>query len=348
MSNRASDGVNAADPRRGAADRADAGAAIGGDTAGSRGAPPPCPPPLPPGRPASFAVPDGACDCHAHVFGAPPRYPYREPRRYTPADGSDVEHYARMLRALGLTRAVLVQPTLYHDNRLTLDGMHALRQAGIDARGIVLLDECASDEELAALHDAGIRGVRAHLRGGSEGRPGDDAPLADRLHALDRLAERIAPMGWHLQLHVAGDMLGGLADWLSGLPIAVVLDHFARVRLSAGTTDAGARRLIDLLHGGACWLKLSAPNRFDAPLPPYPALAPFVRDLVAAAPDRMLWGSDWPHSSFLGAMPSDAELLDALALWIPDADTRRRVLVDNPATLYGFAPPFTKTTREAP
>lgn len=307
----------------------------------------PCPPPLPPSAPARFEVPGGACDCHAHVFGAPPRYPYREPRRYTPAAGSDADHYALMLRSLGLTRAVLVQPTLYRDNRVTLDGMRALQRAGMEARGIALVDDRTPGEELAALHDAGIRGARAHLRGATEGRPGDDTPLADRLRALDRLAARIGPLGWHLQLHIDGDALPRLADWLRGLRLPVVLDHFARVRLAAGGEDAGSRCLLDLLRDGACWLKLSAPYRFDDPLPPYPSLVPFARKLADAAPERMLWGSDWPHSSFHGTMPADAALLDALAQWAPDADMRRRILVDNPARLYGFSPISHHKTRDA-
>jgi predicted TIM-barrel fold metal-dependent hydrolase len=312
------------------------------------GGPPACPAPLPPAGAPTFTVPAGACDCHAHVFGGPPRYPYREPRRYTPAADTGVEQYAQVLRALGLTRAVLVQPTLYHDNSLTLDGMLALEQAGIEARGVALASERTADATLAGMHDAGIRGVRAHLRGAAEGRPGDDIPLAERLRALDRLAARIAPLGWHLQLHVAGAELPRLADWIGKLPIPVVLDHFARVRLSAGSDDASGRTLLDLLRSANCWLKLSAPNRFDDPLPPYPSLAPFARQLVDAAPGRMLWGSDWPHSSFQGTMPSDAALLDALALWAPEAGTRRRILVDNPAKLYGFSPSPTKTKREAP
>ncbi|AOB33373.1 hypothetical protein AKI39_03430 [Bordetella sp. H567] len=293
---------------------------------------------MPAGQQPGFAVPAGACDCHAHVFGGPPAYPYREPRRYTPAAGTGVQAYIRMLGSLGLTRAVLVQPTLYHDNRLTLDGMRALEQAGIQARGVALADAGISDATLALLHDAGVRGVRAHLRGTPEGRPGDALPLADRLRALDRLAGRIAPLGWHLQLHVAGAELLRLAEWIRALPVPVVLDHFARVRLSAGAADAGGRTLLALLRGGACWLKLSAPNRFDDPAAPYPSLAPFARELVDAAPHRMLWGSDWPHSSFHGVMPSDAALLDALALWAPDAQARHRILVDNPARLYGFSP----------
>lgn len=317
-------------------DPAPAGAPSG--AAHADGGPPPCPAPLPPGDRPGFAVPAGACDCHAHVFGEPPRYPYREPRRYTPAQDTDVQAYIHVLRSLGLARAVLVQSTLYHDNRLTLDGMRALEQAGIDARGIALAHEDTSDATLATLHDAGVRGVRAHLRGAPEGRPGDDVPLAERLRALDRLAGRIAPLGWHLQLHVAGAELPRLAEWIRALPVPVVLDHFAGVRLSAGSADAGARTLLDLLRGGSCWVKLSAPYRFDDSAPPYPDLAPFVRELVDAAPRHALWGSDWPHASFHGTMPTDAALLDALALWAPDAGVRRRILVDNPAKLYGFSP----------
>lgn len=283
-------------------------------------------------------MPPGACDCHAHVFGPPTLYPYVAGRRYTPS-GAGLDDYLATLHALGITRAVVVQPTLYADNRVTLDALGALQRAGIAARGIARLEPSASDDEIARLHHAGFRGIRCHLRGNREDRAdegGAPGARAGRLAAIEAFSARLARFGWHLQLHLDGDELPALEPWLRRLPVDVVLDHFGRVRLADGCADAGCRALLRLLAGGTCWVKMSAPYRCSDALPPYPALAPFARVLAAAAPGRLLWGSDWPHSSLTGAMPDDAALLDMLALWVPDAGARHGVLVDNPSRLYGF------------
>ncbi len=297
--------------------------------------PPACPAPRSPSYAPSSSVPAGACDCHAHIFGPPGRYPYVPARRYTPASAG-LDDYCRMLTALGIKRAVLVQPTIYVGNDAAIDATAALAQRGVAARAIVRLDASADASAdaaaIAKLHTAGARGVRCHLR--------DPSHLgANELAEIELLAARIAPFGWHLQLHLHGDALPALATWLRGLPVEVVLDHFARVRVAAGANDPGYRTLLQLVRDGACWIKLSAPYRFDDPAPPYPSFTALASMLVDAAPDRLLWGSDWPHSSFDGEMPDDAQLLDALASWVPDADARRRILVDNPARLYGFDGP---------
>jgi len=289
-----------------------------------------CASPVPPSVRPSFEVPPLACDCHAHVYGFPPHYAPDGDQRYIPSDDSQAPDYLRMLRSLGIQRAVLVQPTIYRDNQVTLDGMDVLRAAGIDARGIALVDPAVEPAEIARLDAAGIRGVRIHLREASAPRDHETRFLKQ----LDLLAERIKPFGWHLQLHVHGNRLRGLRGWIAGLPVPLVLDHFGRIDLKRAADDPNYDVLLRLLAEQNCWVKLSAVNRFDDPAPPYPSLRSAVQELIAFAPDRLLWGTDWPHSSFKGAMPSDAALLDVLAYWTPDASIRHRILVANPERLY--------------
>ncbi|MBV9783114.1 MAG: amidohydrolase family protein, partial [Acidisphaera sp.] len=236
-----------------------------------------------------------------------------------------LDEYRAMLRALGIARAVVVQPGIYRDNRATLD---ALASAGGLWRGVARIDDGCTDAELRRLHEAGFRGVRLDGRKGPEG-----------LAALEAMAARIAPLGWHVQLHLYARDLPELASRLAALPVDVVLDHFARVDLPEGTGQPGFRAVLELLATRRCWVKLSAPYRFGEPKPPYAGLLPFAKALVAAAPDRLVWGSDWPHASHDGFMPNDGDLLDLLTEWVPDATTRTMILATNPARLYDFASP---------
>jgi predicted TIM-barrel fold metal-dependent hydrolase len=153
---------------------------------------------------------------------------------------------------------------------------------------------------------------------------------------MEAIARKIAPFGWHLQFHLDARELVTLADRLRRLPVDIVVDHLGHMPLSAGVEHPGFQALLALLREGRCWVKLSSPNRFGDPRPPYPGVMPYARALVEAAPQRCVWASDWPHSRFAGFMPNDGELLDLLAVWAPDAATRKQILVDNPARLYGF------------
>jgi predicted TIM-barrel fold metal-dependent hydrolase len=287
------------------------------------GAPACQPPDLLPRVPV-MAVPPLACDCHAHIFGDPARYPLVPGRRYTPS-AANLDDYRAMLAALGLQRAVIVQPTIYPDNQVTID---ALQSAGGQWRGIARLDAGVTQQELERLHAIGFRGVRFHPRRADDG----------GLERLEFLCARIAPLGWHVQFHLDARDLGELAPRIEKLPVACVIDHLGHMAPagSVGIDEPGFQVLLRWLREERAWVKLSAPNRFGDPLPPYPQVLPFARALVAANPGRVLWGSDWPHSSHKGFMPNDADLLDLLALWAPDEALRRRILVDNPAELYGF------------
>ncbi len=287
--------------------------------------PPVCASPdLAPRKP-HIAVPPHACDCHAHIFGSPEHYPYRARRRYTPAPAG-LREYVHMLDVLGIERAVIVQPGIYRDNCVTLD---ALRMSGGRFRGIALLDANADEKEIERLHGYGFRGVRFNPRNNK----------VDALCDLESVAARVSPFGWHLQFHLDARDLPELMARLAKLPADIVIDHMGHMAPAATSSveHPGFQALLRLLREERAWVKLSAPNRFGDPRPPYPAVLPFARALVAANSDRVVWASDWPHSSHHGDMPNDGELLDLLALWAPDEDARRKILVDNPARLYGFA-----------
>ncbi len=267
-------------------------------------------------------VPAGACDAHAHLFGPPDRYPYRETRMYTPPPVT-VADYRRMLGALGIERAVIVHTAIHRDYQVTLD---ALRESQGRFRAIALPDPGMSARELETLHEAGFRGVRFNPYFNAQ----------QELRPLEEIAARIKPFGWHLQFHLDARDLPGLGPRLEQLPVEVVIDHLGHMPLAAGLDHPGFRFLLRWLREKRCWVKLSAPMRFEDPRPPYPNVTPFARALAEAGPDRVLWGSDWPHVLYDGFVPNDGELLDLLAAWAPDPALRRRILVDNPAALYGF------------
>ena len=276
-----------------------------------------------PGRP-KVAAPPNAWDCHAHIFGPVEQYPLIPGRTYTPPQAS-IQAYQRMLSALGLDRAVIVQPSVYGtDNRCTYDAVAA---SGGRWRGIAVVDASTNMHALQRLHDAGFRGVRINLlfKGG----------LA--MDSLEQVARLIAPLGWHVQLLVDGRDLAELAPRLRRLPVPFVIDHMGHMPAQLGLAHPGFAVLLALAREGNCWVKLSGPYRISAKPYPYEDAAPIARALVAAAPERMVWGSDWPHPSFQGAMPVDATLLDLLASWVPESRTRQRILTTNPAELYDFA-----------
>lgn len=286
-----------------------------------------------PGKPM-LTIPPGSADCHAHIFGPQDRYPYTLNRSYTPPEAS-IAAYRRMLGALGFERAVIVQPSVYGtDNRCTRDAIVA---SGGKWHGVAVVEPGASDSLLADLHADGFRGVRINLlfKGGLQ------------LDALERIARAIQPMGWHVQLLLDGRDLPELADRLQRLPVDIVVDHMGHMPASLGVAHAGFQTLLQLLRGGRCWVKLSGAYRISSKPQPYEDAVPFARALVETLPDKLVFGTDWPHPSISVPMPQDASLLDLLPTWAPDEATRRRILVDNPARLYDF--PFSSDgeTRDA-
>jgi predicted TIM-barrel fold metal-dependent hydrolase len=277
-----------------------------------------------PGRPR-LEIPAGSCDCHAHIFGPVDKYPYTPNRSYTPPEAG-IKAYLRMLGALGFEHAVIVQPSVYGtDNRCTRDAVVA---SGGRWRGVAVVEPGVSDSVLAELHAAGFRGVRINLlfKGGLQ------------VDALERIAHAIQARGWHVQLLLDGRDLPNLADRLRRLPVDFVVDHMGHMPASLGTGHAGFQTLLQLLRGGRCWVKLSGAYRISAKPQPYDDAVPFARALVETAPDKLVFGTDWPHPSISVPMPQDASLLDLLPAWAPDEATRWRILVENPARLYDFPP----------
>ena len=282
-----------------------------------------CQGPDPNPTPPRLKAPAGATDTHFHIFGPEERYPFVPERRFTPPDAS-VASYTKMHRTMGLSRAVLVQPSMYGtDNRRQLE---AAREMDIPTRTIVVVPVSVADAEIEALHAQGARGVRFN--------PSQPGSLP--LDQLERFAERLAGFGWHIQLMLTPAQLIELAPRLGKLRCTIVIDHMGDVRSSGGVNQPAFRALLGLVRGEQCWLKLSAGYHHSDQAPPYPETIPLAHALVDARPDRLLWGSDWPHANHWGRMPNSTDLFDLLLEWVPDEAVRTRILVDNPARLYGF------------
>jgi predicted TIM-barrel fold metal-dependent hydrolase len=259
------------------------------------------------------------------VFGPAHRFPFAPDRAYTPPD-SGVDDFEQLQARLGLSRAVFVQASCHGtDNSAMLDAIE--RGAGRYA-GVAMIDETFSDAAIARLHDVGVRGTRfnfvAHLGG------------APDLDTFWRIVDRVAPRGWHVVLHFDAKDLPSHAELLERMPCPYVIDHMARVPTAGGIDQEPFRALLDLLADDRCWVKISGAERLtaDGP-PPYDDVVPYARALIAAAPDRVLWGTDWPHPN-VRHMPDDGDLLDLLAAFAPDEATRTAILVANPERLYDF------------
>lgn len=286
------------------------------------------------------ALPPGACDCHVHLFGAPGRYPLAARRAYTPglAEVADAE---ALLRVLGLARLVLVQPSAYGtDNACLLDGLAAL---GGRARGIAVVARDIGDAELAELHAAGVRGLRVNLGG-----PEADAAGQDLGGVLESTAARLSQSGWLLQLHAPAAALVAAGEAARGLAVPLVIDHFANIPATALPDHPACTLVENLLAGGNAWLKLSAPYRVARDARGLERLRRWVDRLAARWPDRLLWGSDWPHTPphgpqvdparSIGFREVDAAAdLATLLAWLGDADLCEKVLARNPERLLGFA-----------
>lgn len=286
-----------------------------------------CMPPDPNPKKPVFAAPRGACDTHCHIFGPPEVFPYSERRRYTPP-AAPLEHYLMLLDAIGIDRGIVVQPNVHDtDNRVSID---AIARSGGRLRGVGRIDDRTTDRELEEMDQGGIRGIRFEF---VAGRPG-----STNLPLFERMMERIRPLDWHVELHVDPDVLVAHADWFRALHCISVVDHFARIQTSEGIDQPAFRLLLELLERPNYWVKISgADQRTLAPYP-YADVVPFARALIKAAPDRVIWGTNWPHSNIfeLGRTSNDGLLLDLMLDFAPDESVRNKILVHNPARLFGF------------
>jgi D-galactarolactone isomerase len=270
--------------------------------------------------PPTLKAPSGACDCHMHIYDGD-RFPPSRPESRMQSSAR-AEDYRLFQRRIGTSRVVVVQPAAYGTaNEVTLD---AVAQLGPQARGIAVVHPTVTDADLKRMADGGIRGIRFTQF--------DPKTAATTLDMIEPLAKRVAPLGWHVQIHLRADQIANAADLLQRLPGTVVFDHLGR--LANGVVDPAFAVIRRMLDKGNTWMKLSGAYMFDAP-PRYAKAAPIAQAYIAAAPERMVWGSDWPHPTE-NEKPDDAVLFDLLSDWAPDPATRQRILVDNPAKLYGF------------
>lgn len=281
------------------------------------------------GEPA-FKVPPLGCDCHFHVFGAAARYPYGPDLRYPPPL-APLEVYLALARRFGFERFVFVQPSAYgRDNACMLD---AMREVGASCRGIVDIDENAPDAELARLHAAGVRGVRINV---SPVHPLEAGLAATMLPRIERLHSRCTELGWQLDFLTPGWLTSELMPTLKKLKCDFTIAHMGMFLARNGAEQPGFQQLLDLLrHGdGRCWVKLTGVYRMSV-APGFADAAPLAQALIATAPDRIIWGSDYPHLSFADRVGS-VELFNLLGDWAPDDAVRRGILVDNPQRLFRF------------
>jgi len=291
----------------------------------------------------NFAIPRGACDCHVHVFGDAAIFPFAEKRIYTPPQAS-VEQLLELQRDLQLDRVVVVQPSVYGaDNACTID---AVRRMGARARGVAVIDKATPRTALEEMARAGIRGVRLNLETNTAGR----FDPADARALLDTTAEQIRGLGWHVQIYTRTSVIADLKNHLAQMPFPVVVDHFGRGNPAQGATHPDFAALLELVKSGHVYVKISGAYRVSEQAPDFAEVAPLGLALVAANPDRIVWGTDWPHpnSDYGRGKPlseisppfpiDDGLLLNQLPKWVPDAALRKKILVDNPARLYGFEP----------
>jgi 2-pyrone-4,6-dicarboxylate lactonase len=286
-----------------------------------------CRPPDPNTRRPVFRAPAKACDAHCHIFGPGDRYPYALDRTYTPPD-APLSRFKELHEILGLPRAVLVNASCHGlDNTVIID---AIAQSGGSYRGIANADASMSDAEFARLHEAGLRGVRFHFVKHLGGIP-DMGEFA-------RVIDRIRPLGWHVDLHFdAGDLLQ-FKELLYSLPVPFIIDHMGRVPTKDGLDQQPFRILLDLFRNHPnCWVKITGSERISSEGPPFTDAVPFARALIETAPDRILWGTDWPHPNITRHMANDGDLVDLFPLFAPEAELQRKILVDNPHRLYGFS-----------
>lgn len=282
-----------------------------------------CQPPDPDTHKPRTDLPPGACDAHCHVFGPAARYPYAPDRAYTPPD-APVEALRRVHRILGIERAVIVQASCHGtDNTAMLD---AIAAAGGAYRGIAILDGTVTDAELQRLHEGGIRGVRFNFVRHLGGTPD--------LAVFDAMLDRIGPLGWHVVLHLDAEDIVEHAGRIGRLRVPFVIDHMGRVKARGGLDQAPFRQLLRLMRNPLAWVKVCGAERVSSAGAPFSDAVPFAAALIEAAPDRVLWGTDWPHPNIGGDMPNDGDLVDLVARFTADAALRQQLLVTNPTRLY--------------
>lgn len=276
-------------------------------------------------RKPMYQPPAGAVDAHCHVFGPGDIFPFAPERKYTPCDASKDQLWA-LRDHLGFSRNVIVQATCHGaDNRALVD---ALNHSNGLARGVATVKASVTDEELQALHAAGVRGVRFNFV----------KRLVDALpfDSLKSIAERIKDLGWHIVIYFESQELPELYDFFTSLPTTVVVDHMGRPDVSKDIDGPEFALFLKLMENENFWSKVSCPERLslDGPHGNYLDVVPFARKVVEQFPDRVLWGTDWPHPNMKNHMPDDGQLVEMIPLIAPTEELQKKLLVDNPMRLY--------------
>jgi predicted TIM-barrel fold metal-dependent hydrolase len=296
--------------------------------------------PSQPTTPVNFDVPAGACDCHTHIHGDPEKFPFFAGRVYTPEPASP-EEMAALHKALHIERVVIVTPSVYGtDNSATLFGM---KFRGNTARGVAVIDDKTPESDLDSMAQAGIRGIRINLA-----TSGVNDPSVGR-QRLQAAIARVKARGWHVQIYTNLPLVTSIKDLVASSPVPVVFDHFGGADAALGLEQPGWSDLVELVKAGKAYVKISGAYRLSKQAPDYPDAVPFAKSLIGANPERIVWGTDWPHPNSVtppGKKPTDVtplyqiadgRLFNQLAVWAPDAGVRKKILVDNPARLYGFS-----------
>lgn len=280
-----------------------------------------------PSAPA-FKAPPGACDTHAHIFPQAHAQRYSPDRGYTPPDAS-LESFLELHRVLGIERAVLTQPSVYGtDNTAIVEAVAAHPQ---HMRAVAAVGSDVTDAELERLNESGVKGVRVNIvdKGGM--------PF-DGISDVVAFTNRIRDFGWHLELLLHAQDFPELRKDFAASAVDIVVGHLGYMKTSHGIDHPGFKELVAMVKDGSCWAKLTGSYRITTePSTPYPDVVPFAQQLIAANPNRVVWGTDWPHPTFYGAMPNDGYLFDQLGVWTDnDQAMIKQILVKNPEVLYGF------------
>ncbi len=273
------------------------------------------------------ALPAGACDAHCHVFGPADRFPYAPDRSYTPPD-APFERLRQLHDWLGLSRAVIVQASCHGDDNTAM--LDAIARSEGRYLGVAIVNGNETDEQLADLHAGGVRAVRfnfvQHLGG------------APDLEVFDKTVERLEGLGWHVVLHLDAQDIVTYSDRIKRLKVPFVIDHMGRVQAAKGLDQEPFKALLELMRNPLAWVKVCGGERVSVGKRPFTDAIPFARTLIEAAPDRVLWGTDWPHPNISKDMPNDGELVDLMLDFCETPELRQKLLVDNPLKLFDFAP----------
>jgi predicted TIM-barrel fold metal-dependent hydrolase len=282
-------------------------------------------PPDPNPKTPRLKAPPGSWDTHFHVWGPPHLFAYAQTRNHTPP-AAPIEHYLAVARVLGLERGVMVAPNAHGtDTRVTLD---AIQKSNGRIRGMIRADPKLTPADMKRLHAAGVRGLRIALR-----RKDGHAFNPD---LFQQMVDLLTPLRWPLDLQIDGDAIEPMSAVILAVPVPVIIDTFGHPDLRGGLEQPAVRAMIALLETGRVWVKMTGPNRFLAEGIPYDTIVKMARSYIAVAPERIIWGTDWPHSSVYepGRMPNDGDLLDMLLDFAPDESHRKKILVDNPSALF--------------